>query len=88
MKQPFKPTPTGAVPHTVEGVKFYTWHVGIMRYERRAADGRIVLRSNSVRMTSSAWVDGECIGNRFRSDLGAAKAAVKHMQRKDRAGVA
>jgi hypothetical protein len=84
-RPPFRERPTGS-KHTIDGVVFYGWHIGILRYEWRTEDGRLKVGSNgSHRSTFWASVDGEVIGSsRFLGDRNAAKAAIKEMHRKDR----
>lgn len=67
---------TGA-KRTVAGVVFYSWAVGIGRYEWRTEDGRACVWSNGVHLsTYSATVDGRKLPTRFRSQETAAKAAI------------
>jgi len=46
------------------------------------ADGRIRVWDSLYASTWRASVDGEVIGRRYRSELGAIRAAIKHMKRR------
>lgn len=69
---------------TVADTVFEIWHIGILLYEWRSADGRIHIGSNgSHHSTYWASVDSVGLGIRFRSRLTAARAAVKTARKGD-----
>lgn len=76
---------TSARPRIIDGVTFYCYHAGILKYEWRSADGRAVVVSNSRHTAYLASVDGSviyskgqrCLVKKFRKQDSAMLAAVK-----------
>lgn len=75
---------TNAVHKPVDGVQFFSYHTGILRYARISEDGQIITSSHGWRRsTYGASVIGhgalQRAGKaiRFRTEEGAAKAAIK-----------
>lgn len=79
---------TGAKPIVVDGVTFYCYSTGILRYEWRSADGRLAVGRNHNADTYCAAVDGTSIegkdpmrAKRFRTQRAAMAAAIRRMQK-------
>jgi len=70
---------TSAPPKTIDGVTFHCYHLGIMRTEWRSEDGRL---KSGATPSFNHWasVDGQVIGNRYRSTDAALCAAVKALR--------
>ena len=77
---------TGARPRTVAGETFECWHVGILRYEWRNANGNLSVASNYKLTGYHAHVNGKYImtgkkPKRFLTMATAMAAAVKESRR-------
>jgi len=77
---------TSAQPRVVDGVTFFCYHAGVLRYAWRSEDGRIEVARNAGRSTTyRASVDGVPIrgtsfnglARRFLTEAAAMRAAVK-----------
>lgn len=73
-----EPQITGALPKTVEGVKFHCYRLGPFQHEWRSEDGRCAAGyRGSTLSTFWASIDGKRLMTRFRSIQNAMRAAVK-----------
>ena len=65
--------------HMVGGTRFWSWCVGIGRYESRSEDQRIRYQSNHRHSGYNVMVDGQPLPKTYRYERTAVQAALKKL---------